>query len=358
MTLPGALAATVPCMDKRSAVFLLPKALDGFILEDLVRPLVDTRNVIALEPGRLPAGAFMRLPGPAARMLASARARSAQLPDDPAVFILMHPVLWPLAEALLDRNPQAELWYSIWDRYDHAPDADQKTRAKLAALHAFASARADWRFAVSGRLAEIEADAGRPCDVVTLPHDGFPAPDPESSVVASALGHLGRRTDWPLLQSLVSQMPDLTLLLIGQVYKDEAADPLAMEAVLAAPNCISLGALSDDGAARIIGMSDVCLLPFLVDPFNDAGLPQRILKAARLGRRTFVPRLAGSLTQKVAVTVCEQPADWLYNLRELQAKTGHSADRQLRDWALDQNQAALLRPLRERLRQLGVRPPD
>jgi hypothetical protein len=153
-------------------------------------------------------------------------------------------------------------------------------------------------------------------------------------------------------------MPDLTLLLIGQVYKDEAADPLAMEAVLAAPNCISLGALSDDGAARIIGMSDVCLLPFLVDPFNDAGLPQRILKAARLGRRTFVPRLAGSLTQKVAVTVCEQPADWLYNLRELQAKTGHSADRQLRDWALDQNQAALLRPLRERLRQLGVRPPD
>lgn len=344
-------------MDRRSAAFLLPKALDGFILEDFVRPLVNGSDVCVIEPGRLPAGAFVRLPGPAGWALAAARASGIKTPFEPAVFILMHPVLWPLASALLKRNPKAQLWYSIWDRYDHALDANPAMRAKISALHRAASDRADWRFAVSTALAQIEADSGRSCDVMTIPHERFPAPDPRKSIVVTAMGHLGRRTDWALLRMLVKSMPELTLVLIGHVHREEAVDPQAMTEVLEAPNCVDLGRLGDDAAARVIGMSDACLLPFIVEPFNDAGLPQRILKAARLGRKTLTPPLSGSLTQAQAITVCESEEAWLGNLRALGERASHGGDDDLRRWALDQDSERLLAPVRDRLASLGVRAP-
>ena len=47
---------------------------------------------------------------------------------------------------------------------------------------------------------------------------------------------------------------------------------------------------TDEEAARLILCADVGIVPFKVEPFNDAGLPYRILKYARLGRRTVAPR--------------------------------------------------------------------
>ena len=319
-----------------------------------MRPLLEAPDVAILEPGKVPAGALMRLPGPLAAAEASRQAGRVKVDGDLAVVILMHPVQWPLAAALLDRNPNAKLWYGIWDRYERAPDADEATRKRVHELHEAASKRADWRFTVSGALAEIESERGREADVLPPPHDAFPSPDPANMIVAASLGHLGRRTDWKLLRNLVEQLPELNLLLIGEVHADETPDDADLRALIAAPNAVRLGSLSDEAAARVISLADVCLLPFRIDEFNDTGLPQRILKAAKLGRRTLVPPLKGPLTQATAVTVCETTQDWERELRASKSD-GRGGDRQLREWALGQNADTLLAPFRARLEQLGVR---
>ena len=344
-------------MKRQTALFLLPRPLDSFILEDFVRPLLAAPDVAILEPGKVPAGALMRLPGPLAAAEAARQAGRVKVDGDLAVVILMHPVQWPLAAALLDKNPGAQLWYGIWDRYERAPDADEATRKRVHELHEAASKRADWRFAVSGALADIEAERGRDADVLPPPHDAFPAPDPADMVVAASLGHLGRRTDWKLLRTLLDDVPELNLLLIGEVHADETPDDADLAALLAAPNAVRLGSLPDEAAARVIALADICLLPFRIDEFNDTGLPQRILKAAKLGRRTLVPPLKGPLTQDIAVTVCETPEDWAREVRAARS-AGRGGDRQLREWALSQNAESLLAPFRARLEAVGVRTQD
>jgi len=341
-------------MNRQTALFLLPRPLDSFILEDFVRPLLAAPDVAILEPGRVPAGALMRLPGPLAAAEAARQAGRVKVDGDLAVVILMHPVQWPLAAALLDRNPEAKLWYGIWDRYERAPDADASTRQRVHELHEAASRRADWRFAVSGALADIEADRGRAADVLPPPHDPFPAPDPQEMVVAASLGHLGRRTDWQLLRTLIDQVPELNLLLIGEIHADETPGDEDLAAVIASPNAVQLGSLPDEAAARIIALADICLLPFRIDEFNDTGLPQRILKAAKLGRRTLVPPLKGPLTQATAVTVCNTPDEWASELRAAKPEV-RGGDSDLREWALGQNAEVLLAPFRAKLEQLGVR---
>lgn len=340
-------------MKPRLALFLLPRHLDGFILADFVRPLLASPGVAVLEPGRVPAGALMRLPGPLAAAEAARQSKRIKLDGELAVVIAMHPVLQPLAAALLDRSPEAELWYGIWDRYDHALDADAATRERVGELHRRLSERADWRFCVSGALAELERAAGREADVLPPPHDSFPAPDPDEAVVAASLGHLGRRTDWKLLRSLVEAMPNLVLMLVGETHPDETPDDPDLEAVLAAPGVVALGRLDDEAAARILMLADACILPFRRDPFNDAGLPQRILKAARMGRRTLVPPLAGPMTEAEAVISCDTLDDWVAALSAARGH-GHGGDAALRSWALDRDADRLLEPFRARLRRIGV----
>lgn len=344
----------MPMMNRRVALFLLPRSLDQFILTDFVRPLADSDGVEVVEPGRVPAGAFMRLPGPLANTEAARQAAQVKPSGEVAVIIVMHPVLEPLANALLKRHPMAQLWFGIWDRYDHAPDADPGTRAKVAELHQRLANRADWVFTVTDALAQIERSHGREADVLPPPHDRFPAPDPNRAVFAASMGHLGRRTDWVLLAGLLEAMPELTLLLIGEMHPDETPDDEAMKRVQNAPGAVVLGSLSDDAAARVISAADICLLPFRVDEFNDAGLPQRILKAAKLGRRTLVPPLAGPLTQERAVTVCNTLDDWVSALRSAAPSGRHDAEPGLREWALGQNEQVLLEPIRARMRALGV----
>jgi hypothetical protein len=94
-------------------------------------------------------------------------------------------------------------------------------------------------------------------------------------------------------------------------------------------------------------------VPFKVEPFNDAGLPYRILKYARLGRRTVSPTLAGVRTWAQAVTTAEDPDAFAAALRE-QAGRRCAPDLELRDWALAQTASSQNAPLWERLRALGV----
>ena len=94
-------------------------------------------------------------------------------------------------------------------------------------------------------------------------------------------------------------------------------------------------------------------MPFERSQFNDSALPYRIIKYARLGRRTIAPDLDGLRTWARAVTVADGPDAWIAALR---AHSGARVrpDAELREWALAQTARAQNRPLWERLEELGI----
>jgi len=234
-----------------------------------------------------------------------------------------------------------------------AYDASPAMRARLERLHAQAASRSALTFVVSGKLAELEREAGRSSQLVGLAADSFPAPDPGAAVVAVSLGHLGWRTDWALLRAVAERMPELVALLVGAWHEDECKDDPDFAWCRAAPNLVWLGRRSDEEAARLILCADVGILPFRVEPFNDAALPYRILKYARLGRRTVSPELAGVRTWDHAVTTAPDVDAFVAALRA-QAGARVRPDEALRAWALEQTAERVNAPLWERLRALGL----
>ena len=337
------------------ALLLLPRELEGFILADQARDLLRAEGVVAADPPRVPYGALARLPAPLRDRLARGTARRLlrTLRGELRAVVIFHPVQWPVARALLDERPQAELWYERWDRYELAYDASPAMRRRLAALHEQAARRSALTFVVSGKLAELEREAGRDAQLVGLAADSFPAPDPAAAVVAVSLGHLGWRTDWALLRTVAETMPELVLLLVGEWHDDECGDDADFRWCRAAPGLVWLGRRSDEEAARLILCADVGILPFRVEPFNDAALPYRILKYARLGRRTVAPELAGVRTWERAVTTAADAAAFVAALRA-QAGARVRPDEGLRAWALEQTAERVNAPLWERLRALGI----
>ncbi len=337
------------------ALLLLPRPLEGFILADQARDLLRADGVVAADPPRLRYGALARLPAPVRDRLArgSAKRLLRAVGGDLRAIAIFHPVQWPLARALLLARPEAELWYGRWDRYEMAYDAGPAMRRRLAALHEQAASHSALTFVVSGKLAELEHEAGREAQVVGLAADSFPAPDPGAAVVAASLGHLGWRTDWTLLRGVAERMPELVLLLIGAWHDDECKDDPDFHWCRAAPNLVWLGHRCDEEAARLILCADVGILPFRIEPFNDAALPYRILKFARLGRRTVTPQLAGVRTWERAV-VTAADADAFAEALRAHAGARLRPDAELRAWALEQTAERVNAPLWERLRVLGI----
>jgi hypothetical protein len=337
------------------ALLLLPRPLEGFILGDQARDLLRAEGVAAADPPRVPYGALARLPAALRERVARGTARRllGALHGDLRAIAIFHPVQWPLAEALLAARPQAELWYARWDRYEVAYDASPRMRRRLAALHEAAARRSALTFVVSGKLAELEREAGREAHLLGLAADSFPAPEPGSAIIAVSLGHLGWRTDWALVRAVAERLPELVLLLVGAWHEDECKEDPDFRWCRQAPNLVWLGRRSDEEAARLILCADVGILPFRVEPFNDAGLPYRILKYARLGRRTISPELAGVHTWDRAVTTAADADAFVAALRA-QAGARVRPDAELRAWALEQTAERVNAPLWERLRALGV----
>ena len=120
-----------------------------------------------------------------------------------------------------------------------------------------------------------------------------------------------------------------------------------------APSLIWLGRRDDEEAARLIACADVGIVPFERSEFNETALPYRILKYARLGRRTIAPPLAGVRTWAEAVTTASTPEEWIAALRAA-AGTRTRPDTALREWALAQTAHAQNAPLWERMEALGI----
>jgi hypothetical protein len=342
-------------------LLLLPRPLEGFILRDQAQDLLRAPGVVAVEPPRVPYGALARLPGPIADLLAAGQARrlvkSLRKHGDYArAAVIFHPVQVPFARALLRAEPRCDLWYGRWDRYEYAYDADEARRAQLRQLHEEATRLASLTFVASEELARLEREDGREATLVPLAADGFPAPDPTDAVIAVSLGHLGWRTDWTLLRDVAERLPGLVLLLVGAWHDDECREDPDYRWCREHPGFVWLGARSDEEAARLILCADAGIVPFKKEPFNDAGLPYRILKYARLGRRTVTPDLAGVRTWARAVTTADGPEAFAAALR---AEAGRrcSPDLELRAWALQQTAVAQNAPLWERLREAGIETP-
>jgi hypothetical protein len=344
-------------VDRAVCVLLLPAPLRGFILRDQAEDLLRAPGVVAVEPGYVPYGAYGRLPRAAADRLArveAARVRRA-LDGEPRVVVIFHALQEPVARVLLDGAPRAELWYWRWDRYERAYDASPRLRARLDELHARAARRAALIPAVSHELVRLEREEGREATLVPMSADGFPAPR-GGGVVAISLGHLGRRTDWALLRAVAEALGDeLVALMAGALHEDESAGDPDFAAVRAMPQFVWLGPVPDEAAARLILVSDVGIVPFRAEPFNDAALPYRIIKYARLGRATVSPALAGVKTWARAVTVAEDAPAFAAALRA-HAGARVRPDEDLRAWALAQTARSQNAPLWERLHALGIRP--
>jgi hypothetical protein len=340
-----------------ACVLLLPRPLPEFLLRDQAEDLLRGPDVVAVDPPRPGYGAALRLPDAAASAVAGRQAASLLKGlhadgRDPRVIVLFHATQQPVAAALRARTG-AELWYWRWDRYEVAGDADEARRARLQTLHDRAAQAASLVVTSSGRLQELAAAEGRPTVLSPLAADAFPAPDPTAQTVGFSLGHLGRRTDWALLRGLGERLPGLGVLFVGELHEDEVAGDPDADWCRAHEPFAFLGRQPDTVAAQLLRLSDVGILPFRVDAFNDAGLPYRILKAARLGRRTVVPDLAGPRTWAPAIVVAPDVDAFAAAVAaEAGRRTAPHAD--LRAWALEQTAAHQNAPLRERLAGLGL----
>jgi len=338
------------------ALLLVPHTVERFILYDQGQDLLRAEGVIAVEAPAVPYGVLGRLPDALADVLGSIQARRLRLPGEPRAAMIFHPFQFPLARALLARFPRCELWYGLFDRTPAAPDAGARTRRRLERLHDAAAERADLVFAVSTTLVELERAAGREALLMPSAADSFPAPDPSAAVLAVCFGTNGRRTDWALLRALSERMPELVVLFVGALNQDECADDADFQACRAFPGFVWLGRRSNDEAARLIMCADIGLLPYKRDDFNDAGLPNRILKAARLGRTTITPDCGGVEVWERAIVRGRSVDEWVAALHDAAGRRTQ-ADAELRDWALGQTGERQDQALWERLIDLGVAVP-
>ncbi|HEX7299522.1 MAG TPA: hypothetical protein VF257_10980 [Solirubrobacteraceae bacterium] len=344
--------------DRPICVLLLPAPLERFILRDQAEDLLRAEGVVAVDPPRVPYGLFARVPlvlgdGIAARQARRLLRALRRRKGEPRVVVIFHALQYQLARALIAGAPGCELWYWRWDRFERAYDASERQRARLEELNEHAAARAAVVITVSDELARLEGVAGRRPTLVPLAADSFPAPR-GGDVVAVSIGHLGWRTDWSLLRAVSERLGErLVLLLVGAWHEDECRDEPDFQYCRTAPNLVWLGRLDDEAAARLVQCADVGIVPFKVEPFNDAGLPYRILKYARQGRRAVTPDLAGVRTWARAVTVADGPEAFA---DALLAHAGARArpDEELRDWALAQTARAQDEPLWRRLAEVGV----
>ncbi len=338
-----------------TAYLLLPRTLEGFIQYDQAADLLRSPAVHAIEPARLPYGAFGRMPLGLADGLAARQARRLKLPGNPKAIAMFHPFQYPLARALAARH-DAELWYMLWDRYEHAYDATDAQRERLRLWHDLALERSALTFAVTETLADLERERGHEVHLAPSAADSFPAPDPTATVVAVALGHVGWRYDWRLLREVCERMPELVVLMIGEIAEDQVAGDPDYAACRDLGSLVWLGYRPAEEAARLILCADAGILPFKVDPFNDAGIPNRILKAARLGRRTVTPMLSGVLTYREAIVRADGAPAWVQALRA-ERGTRMSPHLELREWALAMTAERIDAVLWQRLRELGIEVP-
>jgi len=118
-------------------VLLLPAELEAFGLRHRAEDLLTAPGIVAVDPPRLSYASLARIGEALADGIATVQARRLRLPGFPRALIVFHPDQYPLARALRQLHPDAELWYGL---------AGEPASERERALHARALERAALRF--------------------------------------------------------------------------------------------------------------------------------------------------------------------------------------------------------------------
>jgi hypothetical protein len=147
----GGIAERALAPDRPLCVLLLPEEVPA---QEWVAALEAAPGVVAVDPARLSYRFAERLGDGFADALAALQARRLALPGVPRAVVILAPLQYRLARALLGRFPDAELWYG------GADGAEPRT------LHDLAAARADLRFTTGAdslweRIERLGIESGR-----------------------------------------------------------------------------------------------------------------------------------------------------------------------------------------------------
>jgi hypothetical protein len=85
-------------------LLLLPARLESFALRDPVERLLAAPGTVAIEPPRVPLSMAV------ARLVARRQVKRMRLPGVPHAIAVFDTLQVPLAAALIERHPEAELW--------------------------------------------------------------------------------------------------------------------------------------------------------------------------------------------------------------------------------------------------------
>jgi hypothetical protein len=147
----GGIAERALAPDRPLCVLLLPEEVPA---KAWVAALEAAPGVVAVDPARLSQRFSERLGDGFADALASLQARRLAMPGIPRAVVILGPLQYRLARALLGRFPDAELWYGGADG------------AQPGTLHDLAAARADVRFTPAAdslweRIERLGIESGR-----------------------------------------------------------------------------------------------------------------------------------------------------------------------------------------------------
>ena len=121
--------------DRPLCLLLLPAPLEAFALRERVEDLLTAPGVAAVDPPRLSYRGAARFGESVADGLTMVQARRMRLPGIPRALVVFDPLQYPLARALINLYPDAELWYGAM----REPGSESE-------LHALARERAAMRF--------------------------------------------------------------------------------------------------------------------------------------------------------------------------------------------------------------------
>jgi hypothetical protein len=97
--------------DRPLCLLLLPAPLEAFALRERAEDLLTAPGVAAVDPPRLSWRGAARLGESVADGLTMVQARRMRLPGIPRALVVFDPLQYPLARALINLHPDAELWY-------------------------------------------------------------------------------------------------------------------------------------------------------------------------------------------------------------------------------------------------------
>ena len=118
--------------DRPLCLLLLPAPLESFALRERAEDLLTAPGVAAVDPPRLSWRGAARLGESVADGLTLVQARRMRLPGIPRALVVFDPLQYPLARALINLHPDAELWYGPMREHGRESELDELARERAA----------------------------------------------------------------------------------------------------------------------------------------------------------------------------------------------------------------------------------